>query len=165
MKERDDLLIWQFVDGTISDDDRIFVSQKIQDDQEWSKHHQGVLEVHQQLEQLTWQKPSPDFTEKVIEKVKVAKIYTEPIDAKSIWGKTYLVAQILALILILFRMRSSFLTPNDQNLGEDIYRETILIMQQPMLQMIFVLSFAVLLLLAFDKVLQKYYRGNSVIPT
>ena len=131
MSEREDILIWQFVDGTLADGDHLFVSQKIRDDQEWQMQYQEVLEVHQQLEQLTWQKPSIDFTDKVMAKVEMAKANVEPIDAKSIWARTYLAAQVLLFILVLYRMRSSFLVPSEQNIGGNIFSETVQIIQQP----------------------------------
>ncbi|NND05342.1 MAG: hypothetical protein HKN87_03090 [Saprospiraceae bacterium] len=164
MNEKDELLIWQYVDGTLSTDKTVFVSGMISSNQTWSDYYQACLGVHNELEQLNWEKPSNDFADRVMQQVMVTKRYERPVDAKSLMGRVYLGAQALILFIILYGMRSSFQFSSGSKIGDRLYQQTISIIDHPVFQLLFIVSLGVFVLMLLDRILQKHYRGKSVMP-
>ena len=85
MEER----LWNFIDGTVSSDEKSVIEQLLQSDAEWKAKYNELLQVNELLQSSELETPSLRFSKNVMEEI--AKLHIAPaaksyINKKIIWG-------------------------------------------------------------------------------
>jgi hypothetical protein len=95
--------LWNFIDGTVSADERSVIEQLVQTDAEWKAKYHELLEVNKLLQSTELEAPSLRFHKNVMEEI--AKLHIAPatksyINKKIIWGLGFFFIAMLVGILI-----------------------------------------------------------------
>ncbi len=70
MKENIEEKLWNYIDGTLNDQEHNFVYQLIQSDPQWKTKYNELMEVHQLMKNnLPLEEPSMRFTKNVMEEI------------------------------------------------------------------------------------------------
>ena len=81
--------LWNFIDGTVSADEKTVIEQLLQQDAEWKSKYSELLQVNELLRSSELEAPSLRFTRNVMEEI--SKLHIAPatrsyINKKIIWG-------------------------------------------------------------------------------
>lgn len=82
--------LWNYIDGTMDDQQLLFVEELIRSNQEWRLKYAELMEVHQLLQDdVDLEQPSMRFTQNVMEEI--SRLYITPatrnyINKNVIWG-------------------------------------------------------------------------------
>lgn len=82
--------LWNYIDGTMEDQQLLFVEELIRSNQEWRLKYAELMEVHQLLQDdVDLEQPSMRFTQNVMEEI--SRLYITPatrnyINKNVIWG-------------------------------------------------------------------------------
>jgi hypothetical protein len=96
--------LWDYIDGTSSAEEKLFIEQLIETNLEWKTKHKELLEVHQLMSShLELDAPSMRFTQNVMEEISkyhiapAAKTY---INKRVIWGiGTFFLLSIVGFLI------------------------------------------------------------------
>lgn len=96
--------LWEYIDGTCSPDERLFIDKLIATNQEWKTKYQELLELQNLLShQLEQDEPSMRFTQNIMEAISkhhiapAAKAY---INKRVIWGIAgFFICSIIGLLI------------------------------------------------------------------
>ena len=99
MEER----LWNFIDGTISANERTVIEQLLQSDGEWKAKYNELLQITELLQASELEVPSMRFSKNVMEEI--AKFHIAPatksyINKKIIWGIGFFFIAMIAGFLI-----------------------------------------------------------------
>ena len=99
MEER----LWNFIDGTVSAEEKSVIEQLLQTDAEWKSKYSELLEVNNLLQSSELEAPSLRFSKNVMEQI--SKLHIAPatksyINNKVIWGIGFFFIAMLAGFLI-----------------------------------------------------------------
>jgi hypothetical protein len=96
--------LWEYIDGTCSHDERLFIDELIATNQEWKTKYQELLELQNLLShQLELDEPSMRFTQNIMEAI--SKHYIAPaaksyINKRVIWGIAgFFICSIIGLLI------------------------------------------------------------------
>jgi hypothetical protein len=82
--------LWDYIDGTADNQERTFIEQLIQSNQEWKSKHAELLEIHQLMHaHMDLEEPSMRFRQNVMEAIArehIAPATKSYINNKIIWG-------------------------------------------------------------------------------
>lgn len=82
--------LWDYIDGTCSDEEKSFVEELIATQQEWRGKYHSLMEVHQLMQQsIDLDEPSLRFTQNVMEgiaRLQIAPAAKSYIDKRVIYG-------------------------------------------------------------------------------
>ena len=103
MEER----LWDYIDGNTGDQERSFIAQLIQTNQEWKTKHAELLEIHQLMHaHLDLEEPSMRFRQNVMEAIArehIAPATRTYINKKIIWGLGgFFITMLVGLIVYRF---------------------------------------------------------------
>ncbi len=80
--------LWNYIDGTMTAEERSFVEQLVQTNSEWKATHAELLEVHHLMQNnMELEEPSMRFTQNVMEEI--SRLYITPA------AKTYINKNII----------------------------------------------------------------------
>ena len=96
-------LLWNFIDGTVSSDEKSVIEQLLQSDAEWKAKYNELLQVNELLQSSELETPSLRFSKNVMEEI--AKLHIAPaaksyINKKIIWGIGFFFISMLVGFLI-----------------------------------------------------------------
>ncbi len=99
MEER----LWNFIDGTISADEKTVIEQLLQSDAEWKEKYSELVEVNKLLQSSELEAPSMRFTKNIMEEI--SKLHIAPatksyINKKIVWGLGFFFITLLLGFLI-----------------------------------------------------------------
>ncbi len=99
MEER----LWNFIDGTVSPDEKSVIEQLLQNDAEWKATYNELLQVNELLQSSELEAPSLRFSKNVMEEI--SKLHIAPaaksyINKKIIWSIGFFFIAMLAGFLI-----------------------------------------------------------------
>lgn len=99
MEER----LWNFIDGTISADEKSAIEQLLQSDAEWKTKYNDLLQVNELLQSSELEAPSMRFSKNVMEEI--AKLHIAPatksyINKKIIWSISFFFIALIIGFLI-----------------------------------------------------------------
>ena len=99
MEER----LWNFIDGTVSAEEKSVIEQLLQTDAEWKSKYSELLEVNILLQSSELEAPSLRFSKNVMEQI--SKLHIAPaaknyINKKIIWGIAFFFIALIAGFLI-----------------------------------------------------------------
>lgn len=97
-------LLWEYIDGTCSAEDRLFIDELIATNQEWKTKYKELLDLQNLLShQLELDEPSMRFTQNIMEAISkhhiapAAKTY---INKKIVWGIAgFFICSIIGLLI------------------------------------------------------------------
>jgi hypothetical protein len=103
-------IIWEYIDGTMSKENRLIVEQKLADDSKFRNEYYQILAIHNSFLQEDLEMPSMAFDYKVLSQLSSFK--TPSIKSINIHKVLYITISIFAIILavpvgILLKNRSS----------------------------------------------------------
>lgn len=103
MEER----LWDYIDGIADHQERTFIEQLIQSNQEWKSKHTELLEIHQLMHaHLDLEEPSMRFRQNVMEAIArehIAPATKSYINNKIIWGLGgFFISMLVGLIVYSF---------------------------------------------------------------
>jgi preprotein translocase subunit Sss1 len=81
--------LWNFIDGTVSDDEKSVIEQLLQSEAEWKAKYSELLQVNELLQSTELEAPSLRFSKNVMEeisKLQIAPATKSYINKKIIWG-------------------------------------------------------------------------------
>lgn len=95
--------LWNFIDGTVSANERTVIEQLLENDIEWRAKYSELLEVTALLQSSELDAPSMRFGKNVMEEI--AKLYIAPatktyINKKIIWGISFFFITIIIGFLV-----------------------------------------------------------------
>lgn len=95
--------LWNFIDGTVSDNERTVIERLLENDAEWKAKYSELLEVTALLQSSELDAPSMRFGKNVMEEI--AKLHIAPatktyINKKIIWGISFFFIAIIIGFLI-----------------------------------------------------------------
>ncbi len=110
--------LWNFIDGTASDNERTVIEQLLQSNAEWKEKYAELLEVNQLLQASDVEAPSMRFTKNVMEEI--SKLHIAPatksyINKKIIWGIGFFFITMLIGFLIYGFGQMDWTTSNDNS--------------------------------------------------
>ena len=81
--------LWNFIDGTVSIDERTVIEQLLQNNAEWKAKYNELLKINDLLKSSELEAPSMRFSKNVMEeisKLQIAPATKSYINKKIIWG-------------------------------------------------------------------------------
>ncbi len=95
--------LWNFIDGTISADEKTVIEKLLQTDAEWKDKYNELLEINKLLYSTELEAPSLRFSKNVMEEI--TKLHIAPaaknyIDKKIIWGIGFFFIAMLVGFLV-----------------------------------------------------------------
>src|SRR5688572_26511658 len=99
--------LWDYIDGNIDHQERSFIEQLIQTNQEWKTKHSELLEIHQLMHaHIDLEEPSMRFRQNVMEAIArehIAPATRSYINKKIIWGVGgFFITMLVGLIVYSF---------------------------------------------------------------
>ncbi len=99
--------LWDYIDGTTDNQERSFIEQLIQTNQEWKTKHAELLEIHQLMHaHMDLEEPSMRFRQNVMEAIArehIAPATRTYINKKIIWGVGgFFITMLVGLIVYSF---------------------------------------------------------------
>ena len=96
--------LWDYIDGSVNSEEKSFVEQLLQTNQQWKAKYAELLEVHQLMKNhLELDEPSMRFTQNVMEEIakyQIAPATKSYLNKKIIWGiGGFFIIMILGLII------------------------------------------------------------------
>jgi len=95
--------LWNFIDGTVSADEKSVIEQLLQSNAEWKTKYSELLQVNEMLQSSELEAPSLRFSKNVMEEI--AKLHIAPatksyINKKIVWGIGFFFIAMLIGFLI-----------------------------------------------------------------
>ena len=117
MEER----IWDYLDGFADPQERTFIEQLIQSNQEWKSKHAELLEIHQLMHaHIDLEEPSMRFRQNVMEAIArehIAPATKSYINKKIIWGLGgFFITMLVGLFIYSFAQVNWNNTPSESTL-------------------------------------------------
>ena len=99
--------LWNYIDGTCTAEEKLFIEQLIATNQEWKAKYNELLEVHKLMhDHLELEEPSMRFTQNVMEEIgkyQIAPAAKSYINKRIIWGiGSFFVLTILGFLIYAF---------------------------------------------------------------
>lgn len=95
--------LWEFIDGTCSDEEKTIVAGLIESNIEWKQKYSELLEINKLIQQSDMEAPSMRFTKNVMEeigKMHIAPATKSYINKKIIWGLGFFFIGLIVSILV-----------------------------------------------------------------
>lgn len=117
MEER----LWDYIDGTADKQERTFIEELIQSNQQWKSKHTELLEIHQLMHaHIDLEEPSMRFRQNVMEAIArehIAPATKSYINKKIIWGLGgFFITMLVGLIVYSFAQINWSNTGNESTL-------------------------------------------------
>jgi preprotein translocase subunit Sss1 len=115
--------LWNFIDGTVSTDEKSVIEQLLQSDAEWKAIYSELLQVNEMLQSSELEAPSLRFSKNVMEEI--SKLHIAPatksyINKKIIWGIGFFFIAMLIGFLIYGFAQMSLTGGEETILSKDI---------------------------------------------
>ena len=115
--------LWNFIDGTISTDEKSVIEQLLQSDAEWKAKYSELLQVNEMLQSSELEAPSLRFSKNVMEEI--SKLHIAPatksyINKKIVWGIGFFFIAMLICFLIYGFAQMSLTGGEETILSKDI---------------------------------------------
>ncbi len=115
--------LWNFIDGTISVDEKTLIEQLLQSNTEWKEKYDELLQINQLLHSSELEAPSLRFSKNVMEEI--SKLHIAPatksyINKKIIWGIGFFFIAMLVGFLIYGFAQMGFTGGEETTLSKDI---------------------------------------------
>ncbi len=165
MNEKDEILIWRYIDGSLDDTELDRFTRRLNDEPELQSAVRQIQQLDQRLSSIQWQHPAEGFAQRVIDQLPVKKtvIRSIGVDQQSRWIKGYLVACLMAVVVTVLVI--SGIEPETSNSiwNASAARMTDLAMS-PLMQTVSLVSVAIFFLFITDRWLQMRYQGKLAKP-
>ena len=115
--------LWNFIDGTVSIDEKSVIQQLLQNDAEWKAKYNELLQINELLQSSELEAPSFRFSKNVMEQI--GKLYIAPatksyINKKIIWGIGFFFIAMLIGFLIYGFGQMSLTTGEESVISKNI---------------------------------------------
>ena len=115
--------LWNFIDGTVSSDERSVIEKLLETDAEWKSKYHELLEINELLKSSELDAPSMRFSKNVMEKI--AKLHIAPatksyINKKIIWGLGFFFIALFVGFLIYGFGQMDFNTGEETTLSKNL---------------------------------------------
>ncbi len=115
--------LWNFIDGTVSADEKTVIEQLLQQDAEWKSKYSELLQVNELLRSSELEAPSLRFTRNVMEEI--SKLHIAPatrsyINKKIIWGIGFFFIAMFIGFLIYGFGQMVFTTGEESRISKEI---------------------------------------------
>lgn len=115
--------LWNFIDGTVSIDERTVIEQLLQNNAEWKAKYNELLKINDLLKSSELEAPSMRFSKNVMEeisKLQIAPATKSYINKKIIWGIGFFFVAMFVGFLIYGFGQMTFTGGEESNISKNI---------------------------------------------
>lgn len=155
MKEQDDIILWKYLDGSLTDWEKKDVDERLLSDPSFRALFEEIQELDGDLKELSDDEVSPDFSEQLmlrLPKKTARKVY--PIAQGGGWTAAIIAAVIVILSTSLYLLT---LGPGDELAAANAQGAEVLD-SYAILNMLIWTGYAITILVIFDFFLRRRYR-------
>jgi len=166
----DKALLWQYTDGTCSEEERQVVEKALAEDAEWQQAFQATQQVDKLLQERELEEPSMRFTQNVMDKLPqlYSRLAKEPLLQKRWWKWTLGTVSFLfaAVTLLIFSVNNALIPelPMARTTQSFIQDSTVAVLSQTSTifwTLLLSASLSIVLLFWMDRYFKKQLRNKK----